>query len=31
MKPEDLRVILDAHDNYWGDRREEMLRYKSVY
>ena len=31
MKPEDLRVILDAHDNYWGDRRDEMLRYKSVY
>jgi len=31
MKPEDLRVILDTHDKYWGDKRDELIRYKSVY
>mgnify|MGYP003137325256 CR=1 FL=1 len=31
LKPEDLREILDTHEKFWGDRRDEMLRYKSVY
>jgi hypothetical protein len=31
MKPKDLREILDTHEKFWGDRRTEMLRYKSVY
>ena len=31
MKPNDVKVILAAHDAYWEDRRDEMERYKSVY
>jgi hypothetical protein len=31
MKPADLQTILDTHDKYWGDKRHQMLRYKSVY
>ena len=31
MKPEDLQTILDTHDQYWGDKRTDMLRYKAVY
>ena len=31
LKPEDVRAILDEHDVYWGDRRHELMRYKSVY
>ena len=31
LKPEDVRAILDEHEVYWGDRRNELMRYKSVY
>jgi hypothetical protein len=31
MKPEDLQVILDTHNQYWGDKRDSLIRYKSVY
>lgn len=31
IKPKHVRHILDAHDSYWEDKRQEMYRYKSVY
>ena len=31
MKPEDLQVILDTHERYWGDKRDALVRYKAVY
>jgi hypothetical protein len=31
MKPKDLQAILEEHDSYWEHRRDELLRYKSVY
>ena len=31
LKPEDVQAILDEHEVYWGDRRHELMRYKSVY
>lgn len=31
MTPEDLRQILDTHDQHWEDQRGELLRYKAVY
>ena len=31
MKPEDLKQIIDAHDQHWEDQRQELLRYKAVY
>jgi hypothetical protein len=31
MKPNDLQAILEEHDAYWEHRRDELLRYKSVY
>lgn len=31
MKPEDLRYILDQHDEYWEDQRKELIRFKAVY
>ena len=31
MKPEDLKQILDTHDQHWEDQRGELLRYKAVY
>tara|TARA_R100000655_G_scaffold30871_1_gene62007 strand:+ start:2796 stop:4439 length:1644 start_codon:yes stop_codon:yes gene_type:complete len=31
MKPEDLKYILDQHDEYWEDQRKELIRFKAVY
>ena len=31
LKPQDIQAILDDHDAYWGDRRDELMRYKAVY
>jgi len=31
MKPEDLKYILDQHDEYWEGQRNELLRFKAVY
>tara|TARA_R110002051_G_scaffold152207_1_gene224831 strand:- start:2048 stop:3709 length:1662 start_codon:yes stop_codon:yes gene_type:complete len=31
MKPRDLQVILDAHELYWGNKRDALVRYKAVY
>lgn len=31
MKPEDLKYILDQHDEYWEGQRKELLRFKAVY
>ena len=31
LKPQDVQAILDDHDAYWGDLRNELMRYKAVY
>ena len=31
MTPADLQRILEDHETYWGDRRQELLRYKAAY
>ena len=31
MKPDDLKQIMEMHENHWDDQRRELLRYKAVY
>lgn len=31
MKPEDLKQIMEMHENHWDSQRRELLRYKAVY
>tara|TARA_R110002020_G_scaffold46851_3_gene133463 strand:+ start:9029 stop:10669 length:1641 start_codon:yes stop_codon:yes gene_type:complete len=31
MKPTDLKHILDEHDEFWEDQRQELVRFKAVY
>lgn len=31
MKPTDLKYILDEHDEFWEEQRQELIRFKAVY
>jgi hypothetical protein len=31
MKPKDLQIIVDDHERFWENQRQNLVRYKSVY
>ena len=31
MKPIDIQIIVDDHELFWEDQRQDLLRYKAVY
>ena len=31
MTPDDLQRILEEHDSFWEDRRQDLIRFKAVY
>ena len=31
LKPQDVQAILDDHNAYWGNLRDELMRFKAVY